>query len=749
MSTPEDLSLVPDEVLFFVDKKGGKGRGRASAWPSAAVGRGQHCPMTARRSGINGLKTHAVRQVAEAPPEKRASSPGGWSDSTPDRKLKEWTLRQVRPRAPKSDVHNNTYAVLEHEDESCTMAGRLWGKAKATIQHLAGELGVEPVRDLPEVIRCGQLRTAVASCFPEPSELSLEARLSIKTVQKLERSCCRSCEPSFRERLDRWREARFRPLDVDERHLALFKRMFKANVRRGWNRHSYPFIPNGNASLSHGRRDGGNWHAEPFSRRARAELVFSAGKPRVVTIYSSHNNRVMQPLHNSLQRENERGGWLLVGPPGAEHVKSLSGEGDYLSFDYEAATDNIKQPYVSAAVEALIECADPELSDDQKRCLRVLSELRLEEDGPVATHGQPMGSLMSFPLLCLINKTVVDLALADLLQGGQLSFKEWTSHRLLVNGDDLLTREPRRKPGSNSLAEAVFRHGGQVGLKTNWEKTLRDPIDAEINSTLFREGEPVKKVNAASLYMKPETVDVLGYALESTKTVRGFRRVVRANAKLLALQDRKEYRHLPPQYRRACKQDRKIRAALVAAPVGPREPTAANFFPVSPRPEDYALSREEEVQCINERVDKIRPYVLSFFVGEDGGQSPSGCAGLLRKGRTPTEVLKGARSWRSVKYEKKPRKAEESILSVLAKAWEDKQKRTLVEEESWTPPSRVIGPSDGPGGRACAFIDAIRAFRNAERLRCDPITLAFAEMPFAEGSSGPSEGLAEYVLVSG
>jgi hypothetical protein len=614
---------------------------------------------------------------------------------------KEWAVRQSRVRGGIEIEHSNSFSPLSHVDEDCTSAASLWKKALNCVRHLAAELDVEPVKDLPPLIRCGQLRSAVEGCFPDDAGLRL--RLSIKTVQKLERQACRSCDPLFRERLDQWREARFQPIEVDEGHLALFKRMFKANVPSGWNRDqaTFPYIPNGNAS-------------ETFK---------------------------------SLQQRLARMGWCLVGPPTPEHVSALNGEGDYLSFDYKSATDNIKQPYVSAAVEALIECADPKLDDDQIRCLRVLSNLKLDKDGPVATRGQPMGSLMSFPLLCLVNKTVVDLALADLLQGGQLSFKEWTSHRLMVNGDDLLTREPRARPGSRTLASRVFHHGGKVGLESNWEKTLSDRCAAEINSTLFHNGTLVKKTNVASLYMKPDVSDVLGYALESTNTSKGFLQVVRNNAHLLACQDYKGFRDLPPTLQRLCKKDRKVRKALTSGPARQFKPEATNFFPVAPRPEGYDLTIEEEVQHINERVRKIRPAVLRRYEKETepeeewwakrmplpfDDEEPSPLV-PARKGRS----LAGVRSWRSVKYEKRPCKAEEPVLEVLASAWYAKQKEQLADEGKGIYLTNISTTvvSDLPT-RAAAIVDLARALRRAKELRCDPSTQVPNGLgsPFSDGS---------------
>jgi len=496
----------------------------------------------------------------------------------------------------------------------------------------------------------------------------------------------------------------------------------RENIPAGWNRRKFPVIPNGNASELYKRREGGNWNREGFSRTCRVEAILSSGKARVVTMYSSHNNRVLEPLHTSLYKEIGRKGWLLVGPPTVERINRLNGGGDYLSVDYTSATDNIKQEYVRASVDELIERARPPLTPEEERCLRVVCELRFDDGMAPCPSGQPMGSLMSFPILCLVNKTINDLALTDLLQGGQLSFKEWTSHRLLVNGDDLLTKEPR---ADTNLGERIFFHGGQVGLVSNWEKTLKSSTEAEINSTLFREGAEVKKTNVASFYMKPDTGDVLGYAQEASRTAEGFRKIVRANCKILRKQARKGYRNLPPLLQRVCKRDRKIRAALQEYPVMPEEPSHLNFFGVCPRPEGYDLTRDEEIELIHKRVEKVRPWVLGWIdppAVEDPEERP-----LLK----PTKRKGGAtitRSWRFVKYEKKPPRAEENILTVLAQGWEAKQKERLAEEEGWSPSLMVIGPSDQPGGRISALVDAVRAFRNAEDLRRGPITLA-------EGSS--------------
>jgi hypothetical protein len=451
-------------------------------------------------------------------------------------------------------------------------------------------------------------------------------------------------------------------------------------------------------------------------------------------------------LHTSLYREIGRKGWLLAGPPTAERISNLNGGGDYLSVDYESATDNIKRAYVATSVEVLIERAEPPLSSEEERCLRVVSELRIDGCDEVCESGQPMGSLMSFPLLCLVNKTVVDLALTDLMQGGQLSFKEWTSHRLMINGDDLLTKEPR---SDSKLADRIFFHGGEVGLRSNWEKTMKSAVEAEINSTLFREGTEVKKTNVAAVYMRPDTDDVLGYARESTSTAEGFRKVVRTNAKLLALQERKNYRYLPSLLKRVCKSDRKIRKALQSYPPPSNGHGNPNFFPVDPVPRDYDLTVEEEIELIDERVEEVREKAI--LVASRCSEGPSGWSmlDLPKRNRVSNEV----KSWRFVKYEKKPPREEETILRVLARGWERKQKERLVEEAGWIPAARVIGPSDGSGGRITAFVDAIRAFRNAKDLRRDPTMLVEANLGdwlnerLALGIPDPFEGGNEWIAL--
>jgi len=592
---------------------------------------------------------------------------------------------QPGQRKDSSGVKPRGFGALnpdESLEDGCQVKPALRGRALAVIEMMATEFKRYPARPLRD-FDCGGLYAAVREVFPE--DLDEVEELSIKTARKLEVSVCSVCETRHKGLIEEWKEARFRPQVVDADHLRDFAKAFSNNVEKGWNRRVYPFIPNGHATFSTSRREGGNWNEESFEGSCRPVVVISSGKPRVITLFSEYNTRILTPLHLSLYASLKKRGWLLVGSPTHCQVEALTGEGEYVSVDYQSATDNIKTAYVRQAVECLLSKGEG-LTEEERKCLRVLGELRLDPDGPVAESGQPMGSVMSFPLLCIINKTVQDMALSALLSQGKIRFREWTGHRCLINGDDVLTREPRREsPGM--LKAQILKHGTSVGLKLNPDKTMVSATKGEINSTLFIDHggtdqavnafpdpfpspprvEKVPKTNFGALFMRPEVDDVLGFAFESTTTLQGFLKVVRRNAHILAKQDDKRMYLLPWELRVACSKDRRIRGALLKGPVSQR-PVGVNRFPVSPRPEGYDLSRQEETDIINQKVRDIREKVDDFSVKRTVFRTSAV--------RRPGSVL-------TVMRQKKPRGMDDTVLTILARAWERKTKETLFQNEGY------------------------------------------------------------------
>lgn len=95
----------------------------------------------------------------------------------------------------------------------------------------------------------------------------------------------------------------------------------------------------------------------------------------------------------------------------------------YLSGDYESATDNIRMDVTRCLMEAIV--SQIAHLPTRRWAMWEVSGTRLHYPGGKVinqTSGQLMGSILSFPLLCLINKVVSDLA----------GFP-----RYVINGDDL------------------------------------------------------------------------------------------------------------------------------------------------------------------------------------------------------------------------------------------------------------------------------------------------------------------------
>lgn len=596
---------------------------------------------------------------------------------------------------------DNKFSPLAAEEEltsveeirPCKKSKKLKAQVMKLVEYFSSELGVAGDKRKVGDVVCGGVRSAVRSCFPP--DLDVIQELSLKTSQKVEVDCCGACEPGFYKIIGKWKYRMAEPVEVDTDHLEKYKKAFRSNVPPGWNRDRHSYIPNGSATCHNPRTLGGNWNREDFSDTCSPALVFSSGKPRVVTCYSSYNNQVLSQLHQSLYSRLSRRLWLLKGDPTSKRVAELNGEGKFLSFDYIGATDNIKKEYVQAGIEILIEQAD-EMSDDEKRCLRVLGNLILKnrdarfepeegdpDFGPTKDffRGQPMGCFMSFPLLCLTNKTIVDMSLTDLLERKEISFNEWTQHRCLINGDDLLLREPSSK---SDLASRIVYNGGQVGMETNMDKCLRSESLAEVNSTLFDNSVHVKKTNAKALYMKADVEDVLGLAYDATTTTSGFVKCVRSNLGILKKQEDKFLWKLPYPYQVICKKNKKINKALRFKPLD-KKFDASNYFPVVPRPAGYDLFPNEEREILDRKVSEIRDNVVTTFLNRSRLEQHLKDENRERKklGLLPFTLNKKIRvvstniSWR--RLTKKKKKESDFILSVLAEAFQLEQRDLLTE----------------------------------------------------------------------
>jgi hypothetical protein len=297
----------------------------------------------------------------------------------------------------------------------------------------------------------------------------------------------------------------------------------------------------------------------------------------------------------------------------------------------------------------------------------------------------------------LFNKTVVDMALVRLLERKEISFKEWSGHRLLVNGDDLLTREPR---SDTNLRDVVSEVGAAVGLRVNREKTMVSPTDGEINSTYFKDGHRVRKFNASAIWMDAGTEDVLGFARDASVDGKTFRKLVRSNLHILSKQSDKHLDEIRPVLQGLCRKDKKIRKALTSLPETVRT-TERGVIEMAQRPEDYELSRDEEQEAMRNEIERVRERGIA--------------RSAVRRPPFTTRAVPNAVSYSSV-LKKKREARQELVPACYLRAFINKRKSALVEEELAIFPRETLPPGDGSS--MSVLIDNLRLFkltRNADR----------------------------------
>lgn len=587
--------------------------------------------------------------------------------------------------------------VQKVEPTECTNKEKIYRLVRRCTRFLAADRGLPLPSKIPEDTPCGGLRSALRGLYGK--SLTIADELSIKTSQKLEPQPCVFCRPAEEEYMAAWERKVGRDQPVDGMKLKFFKETLRMNVDRAWNVGEFVRVPNGHGSLHHTRREGGNWNEEEFDESCRIELVHSSGKPRVVTLYSEYNQKILHPLHRALYRSLSKYSWLLLGPPTDEIVGSLLG-GDWLSFDYSSATDSIKSQYVRAMVDVLIE-KSVGLNEEQIKCMRVLERMKLG-DGWSHT-GQPMGSLMSFPMLCLFNKTLVDMALADSL--GMLSRRRihrddlmvYQTHRCKINGDDLLTRVPPRQKKDFVACMAVW--GREIGLIVNEEKTMRSSVFAEINSTVFRNAQEDKKTNLKVLGVGRRNVgDALELAEGSTVSESGVKYALEALQPAFSVQkDKKVRKH--PRLVAFLRGNKRLRAASTAVPN--EEEKEKNLFPVVDRPDNYDLLPCEERRIVEREVNRLRPVALAWK--EDEKKGPA---------RKVKWTFADSRSFSAV-VRQRGRRSQETILECLDRAF--RQDRLELVDNSWIEtPDPLSFPEDETkenSGRCVRLLEALKAFR--------------------------------------
>ena len=163
-----------------------------------------------------------------------------------------------------------------------------------------------------------------------------------------------------------------------------------------------------------------------------------------------------------------------------EEVKVLQEkEGTWLSGDYSSATDGLHLDFFRAGIAVLLselrtQGASEELLElvDRESSMHTC-EYPMDIEPVVQTNGQLMGSLLSFPFLCLANAFTVGTV-------EKKSLSELDS--CLIHGDDLLWRT--NQDNISQWSELCPK----VGLSLSMGKNYQDPNWGSIDSQLFFNG---------------------------------------------------------------------------------------------------------------------------------------------------------------------------------------------------------------------------------------------------------------------
>ncbi|QJT73671.1 RNA-dependent RNA polymerase [Botrytis cinerea ourmia-like virus 5] len=233
-----------------------------------------------------------------------------------------------------------------------------------------------------------------------------------------------------------------------------------------------------------------------FQSLCRFAEVNSAGKVRPLVVTHS-SFEILRPLHKTIYNYISRFPWLLRGPPSSKSFEGIINDtGSFVSVDFENATDNLSVLAAERILGVALNRATSIPSSVRDAALRSLRptivydqlgydfEKMFEfmgvgvDSSRTSTElsmGQMMGSLLSFPILCL------QTFFFYLYASGQtnLTGKELRGfNRCLVNGDDLVFRTDDEK--------AFFLAASETCSVINKKKTQVSSVFFNINSTLFK-----------------------------------------------------------------------------------------------------------------------------------------------------------------------------------------------------------------------------------------------------------------------
>lgn len=247
-------------------------------------------------------------------------------------------------------------------------------------------------------------------------------------------------------------------------------------------------VPDQNGCLENPKLTGGTLGTAPHEYSSdvyglRVGTAKTKGKIRVVTMQSARVKEILRPVHECLYDFLASRKWLIKGDFLSEHAQLVvddAEEGEsYVSGDYEAATNNIYLPAVKAIIDVLLE--SPDLLPEEKEIISGSFDpetlhwtSRTGRKHPIR-RGSMMGNLLSFPVLCLLNKACFDIV--STLRRKRTGVKRY--RRPIINGDDIAFSGDIETFNDWVLVTSHF------GLKVNQEKTGFSSEYIELNSRSY------------------------------------------------------------------------------------------------------------------------------------------------------------------------------------------------------------------------------------------------------------------------
>lgn len=207
-------------------------------------------------------------------------------------------------------------------------------------------------------------------------------------------------------------------------------------------------------------------------------------KSRGITVGSSPLQKSLHPLQKVMWKVLRRCGvFRLIGEPVTARVvqdslgKRLNDDEYYLSGDYSAATDNLA-PWVSSTIaNAISDCLKLTVDERSNFLKSLIGNEFVLPDGSRRRQrwGQLMGSIVSFPVLCIANAALCRWS----CEVEKQRLIPLANLRMLINGDDVVFPTTLR---GHKLWERITAF---AGLETSLGKTFLSKEFAQINSVNF------------------------------------------------------------------------------------------------------------------------------------------------------------------------------------------------------------------------------------------------------------------------